>query len=570
MSGDDHFGDMGPIVDGYHGRDRDNGFVDEDLAFTVPKAKRHTSNTGNDADPNAEDLQGLARRIWDAMPGGDPCGHVLNALERDTKFDGSHIGEMARLVHLVRLGEQGHPGVHEAAEQWAAQCRSKPRDQHRMIAYALGYVIRDGLTPPKRDDAELAVDEPLGDGFGAEVAAELRRRAVHRAADDAERPPRAPIADGIVWDDDLATIPAPEMAVGELVPERAVGFLGGPSGSYKSFVAAALADGLAYGRLVMGHREFTVRRARKTLIIAGEGASGMALRARAARLRGGQADGKQLGVYPRAVNLTSDRDAAEVLAVCLAEGFEELIVDTFRANTLGVKENDNSEVTIVLGRLIAWRDEHGIGSLLLDHTNKSAQGLADLGGAGAKRANADYVLMVDLPWWSRDVAEQRTLRVAKFKDREDGRTWPIRLRKVPEIVDADGIPTAVVEVGKVAAADDVPDFTPGGWWKAAPPMRDEDVEQLIEKNEGSKRGVEVAQQIWRLLVWLGEADAETSPNGVTLAAIRTMLNECPDIEPRSPSNVRKGAGVLAKAGFAVRDGERVRLPNAKRYEVTPT
>lgn len=285
------------------------------------------------------------------------------------------------------------------------------------------------------------------------MLAERARRVARRAEDEAERPRLSqPFADYGTWDDQLESVPLPEMAVPKLIPERGVGWCGGPSGTYKTFVATGIAIALAHGRPALEHPEFAVKRARKVLYIAAEGSAGVALRTRAARRRAGITQGRQLMVYRRAVDLTSAFDFAELVAFVLEHGFEFLIVDTFRQTTVGVNESDNTEVGAVLARFIGLRDEHGIGSMLIDHTNKSAQGLADLGGAGAKRANADYVLMIDLPGLDRGRDQQRTLRSAKLKDKVDGETWPIKLEAVPDIRDADGDPSAVVVVGKVTGS----------------------------------------------------------------------------------------------------------------------
>ncbi len=281
------------------------------------------------------------------------------------------------------------------------------------------------------------------------VLSERARRAARRAEDEAERPPRPDIESLVVWDDELESVTLPTMALEELIPERGVGWLGGPSGTYKSFVAIQIARALAHGVPALGHREFTVDRARRVLYVAGEDSDGVAMRSRAARHRLGVVAGRQLVQYPRPIDLTSEREVEDLVAFVVRHEIGFVIVDTFRQSTLGVNENDNSEVGVILGRLIGLRDRHDVGSMLIDHTNKSAQGLADLGGAGAKRANADYVLMIDLPNGSRDADQQRTLRVAKLKNLPDGRTWPIRLDTVPAVTDAKGRPSAVAVVGEV-------------------------------------------------------------------------------------------------------------------------
>lgn len=326
----------------------------------------------------------------------------------------------------------------------------------------------DGIGP----DAEAALIASL-------VVQAERRALVTKLVAARARPPRPSVEDELVWDDDLESIPPPLMAVGELIPDRCVGFLGGPSGAYKSFVAVQLAMALGYGVNALGHPEFHVRSPRKVLYLAAEGSSGVALRMRAARQHYGLLKARQVVVHKSPVQLTDDAHAEELLARMLEHGIGHIIVDTFRQSTIGLNENDNTEVGEVLGRMLRWRDDHGIGSTLLDHTNKTAGELADLGGAGAKRANSDYVLMTDLPGVTRDRDQQRTLRVAKLKDREDGRRWPIHLSTVSDVVDADGYPSAVLQVGDVALSEwSVPDLSE--LWRLA------DIPQDVNDYKSSK------------------------------------------------------------------------------------
>lgn len=345
-------------------------------------------------------------------------------------------------VHTIRVALADGPRT----ERWRV-----PREPVRDTEHETGPNAGNDATQSEPWAGEGGYDatEAAARAFDDSVQAELRKRAVRRAADDAEHPARPSMDSLAVWDDELESVPLPRMAVEQLIPEWGVGWLGGPSGTYKSFVAVQLARALAHGVPAMGHSEFTVEQARRVLYVAGEDSAGVAMRSRAARHRLGIAAGRELVMYPRPIDLTSEREVSDLVAFAVRHGIEFVIVDTFRQSTLGVNENDNSEVGVILGRLIAMRDEHEIGSLLVDHTNKTAQGLADLGGAGAKRANADYVLMIDLPNSSRDRDQQRTLRVAKLKNLPDGRTWPIKLETVSAVTDAKGRPSAVAVVGEV-------------------------------------------------------------------------------------------------------------------------
>lgn len=402
---------------------------------------------------------------------------------------------------------------------------------------------RDGIGP----DAEAALIASL-------VVQAERRALVTKLVAARARPARPSVEDELVWDDDLESIPLPAMAIGELLPENAVGFLGGPSGAYKSFVAVSLALSLAYGVPGLGHHEFTVRRPRKVLYLAAEDSSGVALRIRAAKQRLGLLKARQLVVHKSPVQLTDESHAGELLARMVAHGIEHIIVDTFRQTTIGLNENDNPEVSQVLGTLIRWRDEFGIGSTLLDHTNKTAGELADLGGAGAKRANSDYVLMTDLPGQTRDRDQQRTLRVAKLKNRPDGRRWAIRLDTVHEVVDEGGYPSATIEVGEVVAtewgATDI-----GELWRTADIP--EDVREYRSTQGKGTGSLAIVAQMMRtytagsatgmtraeVLAAVLKLDTQRSKNTVSRSVARgwDALIELKRIQTVSPSGVNTGA-----------------------------
>lgn len=411
-------------------------FLDEDQVYARLEAAllagpgRAAGWKGLDATDRATIRSGLAKGASEpyalvetpAMPllvADGPCedGYVLDGLTEP--WEGN--GQTAR----HRTG----PGPVEVADDGEAFIRAKAADDLALRGLAI----------------EL----------GSEAAAktELRERALREARhrlDVEARPVAPPFEELVVWDDDLESIPPPRMVIPDLLPERGVGWLGGPSGSYKSFVAVSLATGLGYGTSVLDRPGWVSREKHKVLYVAGEGKSGVALRMRALRHHLGVSPDRRVALYPRAADLTNEREVERLTDYLVDLEFTWVVIDTFRQSTLGVNENDNTEVGVIIGRLLGLRDTHGIGAILVDHTNKSAQGLADLGGAGAKRANTDFVLMVDLPNGDRSVGEQRVLRAAKFKDKQDGQTWPIRLESTPDVTDDDGDACAVAVVGEVA------------------------------------------------------------------------------------------------------------------------
>lgn len=446
-------------------------------------------------------------------------------------------------------------------EEWAIERLTQLAEEVGLSQEEIGPTIASGLrkgmsepytkveAPDPFDRAGVS-SEGEASAYEKELQRERIRRQVRAELDAEERPKLSrPFEDYGTWDLDLASVPLPEMAIGKLVPERGVGFLGGPSGSYKSFVAVSLGITLAYGGFAMDNPEFAVKRPRKVLYVAAEGSEGVALRTRAARHKAKITKEREFMVYRRAIDLTSKYDFANLVEFVLSHGFEFIIVDTFRQTTIGVNENANDEVGVVLARLIGLRDEHDIGSMLLDHTNKSAQGLADLGGAGAKRANSDYVLMVDLPGVSRTKDQQRTLRAAKMKDKVDGPTWPIKVETVPEVVDADGDPSAVVVVGEVQQGRFVRDHS---WWM------DEVPAQIAVKLMG-KSGRTLALDMVRVLRHVAPDEG-----GVSSTRLHQLLMEKPD-QKFAKSTFHNALGLIKNEEIAVVGDTNARVVIAPRW-----
>ena len=462
-------------------------------------------------------------------------------------LDGWRLADLGLVDEDTVLGELAA----QVRKVWGAD--PDERDRHIVYAEARAkatsspWVLRDPPAPGA-DSSDEQGSAPTAEEIAARRLATAldegrMRRQVRRLLDAEERPAVPDLDELIVWDDELERVPPPIMAIKQLIPEGGVGWLGGPSGSYKSFVAVSLAACLAYGVRALGHDEFTVRATRKVLYVAGEGSAGVALRMRALRAHFEVQRDRQVALYPRAVDLTNEDSVERLASFVVRNGIEHVVVDTFRQSTIGVNENDNTEVGVILARLIALRDEHGIGSTLVDHTNKSAQGLADLGGAGAKRANVDYVLMVDLPNGSRAVTEQRTLRVAKLKDSPDGRTWPIRLEQVDEVVDGDGASSAVAIVGEVAV--DAGDIHGGQDWHLIPSDELPGAVQAVTKYASAVRDV------YRALL---AVDDET---GLTQPQLRSILDESPRKHPKT--SFYGAIGVLKREGIVAADGARLRL-----------
>jgi hypothetical protein len=430
-------------------------------------------------------------------------------------------------------------------------------DEHE-IAPTIDSGLDAGMSEPYPMADEPDDDDPIAEDAGDRVARliadevermeirELARREVLRRA-SANRPT---IAEGVL--DDLDAIEAPTMLLGSLIPELGVGFLGGRSGSYKSFLAVAWACCIGTGTAWLGRDEFAVRRPLKTLYVAAEGASGAAARMKAWEARTGISRRGKVLLYPRPIQLNDDLRAEELSAYVAEHGIEFLVIDTFRRSTSNGDDNSTTEMGVVFDAVARIRDDHACGALFIDHTGHAGERLR---GASVKGDDADYVMIANYDGQSRGPEVPRTLTVVKLKDEESGSSWPIGLTHVPG-----HFPVIAIREDD----DDLPSFAPPSWWEHAPSMRDEDVEKLVVSSD-QKRGVATAQQIWRLLVALGEGDADTA-DGLTPAAILRMLKESPEKTP-SESGVRGAVSLLVKAGYAIRDGAKLRLPTDRFYSV---
>lgn len=458
-------------------------------------------------------------------------------------------GRVGAEAALWRLGEAFIVSMSIARR---ATDRTLNRDQARAefrsgIAWAIGQEWVPSASvegdEPKLDlaaqvSAAWFEAEVRGTQDHLEVRAEAQRR-----FDEARRPPRSPIAERTVSFSDLATIPPPRMLIDRLMPDQAVGFLNGRSGSFKSFLLVALAVSIGSRTPVMNEQDFRVARRGRVLYVAAEGSAGVALRMRA-YASAHKVEDADVILLPGDLNLSSDRDVTELYGYAASQGCSHVFVDTFRAAAVGVKEIDSTEVGRVIAGAIRARDEHGVGTLYADHTGHAGERAV---GAESKWANVDYALMVRMPNGSRRPDQQRTLSVEKLKDLETSGEWPLRLRPVPEVRDADGNPSAVVEIGEVSGSGP---FGMGDhpWWS------DEVPPEIVGLFNGQP-GRHAALDIVRILRHIDDED------GLTKAELATVSKDSGKVH--SGSSWRAGVALVKKVGVAV-DG---RTP--EKYVIAP-
>ncbi|MDP1568955.1 MAG: DnaB-like helicase N-terminal domain-containing protein [Vicinamibacterales bacterium] len=192
----------------------------------------------------------------------------------------------------------------------------------------------------------------------------------------------------IVTEHDLAARPQPTGVVRGVLPTGITCIAGAPAGG-KTTTAASIAVAKASGHRWL--RLYEVAERGPVIIMAGEAAENLPRLLKAARHAHGLGleDVLPIWIIPQAFSLfTPGREYAELLAYARSIEPRPLFIwDTLGIYSAGAKENDNTEMQVVMSNLRAIHGDH----LVLHHTDK---GERDARGAGAIRANLDALFML--------------------------------------------------------------------------------------------------------------------------------------------------------------------------------
>lgn len=217
-----------------------------------------------------------------------------------------------------------------------------------------------------------------------------------------DRPPLRPLIPGVLNVDTVAMLYA-------------------PPATFKTFLALWIAACVALGH-TWAARPVD---AGPVLYIAAEGVAGMQKRVAALswRLNAGQPI-PDFFIYPQPVNLTSDSDVEELVALVTDRGFRLVVLDTLVKVAGGAEENENSAMTRVTNAAerIKRAGNGGTTVLLIHHAGKSG----DYRGASALEGNVDTVLKLD------GEAGMLTLSATKQKDGAEGEIARLRAKPVEE------------------------------------------------------------------------------------------------------------------------------------------
>lgn len=245
---------------------------------------------------------------------------------------------------------------------------------------------------------------------------------------------RARLNFGAIWFGDAEhAMEEPEWLVDDVLTRGDLSLVYGASGSGKSFWATHLAMAVARGGDFFDHR---VMRPGGVVYIAAEGRKGYKKRLRAYRKHFGIADGTPLPFVflPVAIDLFANGEGSDgdklladlqVLAGemrAMSTRLELVVVDTHAAVSPGANENASEDGSRMLRRYQRIQETTGAHVMVVHH--KNASGEKPRGWTGIY-ANVDNAVEVDC-----DEAKNRTAKIVKMKDGEDGLKLGFRLQPV--------------------------------------------------------------------------------------------------------------------------------------------
>lgn len=220
---------------------------------------------------------------------------------------------------------------------------------------------------------------------------------------------------------ELAALPPVEYLVPGVLPQRGLGFLYGPSGHGKSFVALDMGLSIAAGVAYAGRPTIKAH----VLYVVAEGTSGVSKRIDAWMAHNPHGDpGDRFRVLPEAVNLADPNgvDTGALAAICGEFGCQLVVIDTMARAMTGFDENSARDIGVFVANaeLVA----KAIDGLVLPvhHTGKDIT--KGMRGNSAAFGGADVVIECTR------VGQEVTLRCPKLKDDEEFR--PLQFVMTPK------------------------------------------------------------------------------------------------------------------------------------------
>jgi Mrp family chromosome partitioning ATPase len=222
-----------------------------------------------------------------------------------------------------------------------------------------------------------------------------------------EEPRRNLIIERALPVQEWGNLPPLTWQVRKLIPDQSIGVFYGPPGCGKSFMTLHLANCIATGTEFLGER---VKQG-KVLYVYAEGERGLPLRQEAWQSRYGTPPPdsiRKLGV----LDIRDPETLRDIREACELWGITMVVIDTLSANTPGMGDEDNANLSTLVTELKRWIIEPtGAGVALVHHTPLKAPDR--LRGGTALLGNVDWTALV----------KQEELELVKQRDGSSGLKW---------------------------------------------------------------------------------------------------------------------------------------------------
>lgn len=350
---------------------------------------------------------------------------------------------------LVRLGHEGHSGARRAlAEHFAAfaEVRTGARHEDRRAAEAEWWRLVRGAVGKLAGQPREACDCALMAGEGVQFDAPLALGPA--VGDDPEEEGGEGGAGGLVEKLEarllsaaqMRDVPPPEPLVAGMLSLDSESWLIARSGSFKTFVALDIAGHIGGGKPWAGR---TVRQGEVIYLVA-EGAGGMGMRVRAWEQRNGEMEGVHF--LPLPIQVKREDHWAALVELVRRRRPVMVVLDTQARISVGLNENDNSEMGELIEAIGRLRRAAGSCVLVVHHLGRNGQ---DARGASAI-----------------DGAQDSELRLTKTADRrvvletDKQRNLPDDVRVELELFDCvlDGGGTSLVVGAPLSSVPPDPDW----------------------------------------------------------------------------------------------------------------
>lgn len=345
--------------------------------------------------------------IWNTIGAlydrGEPTSPIAVRIALEKSKDLTRVGGTGYVTHLADHVGGGEPAYYAGEIRKQSDLRTEAK---------LGREIVNHSTQPDAEPGQIVT-------FIDDYLKRQKERAAGRSGDPVDRL-LAELLDASSLDD----MPALEPLVGDLLHLDSLARIIGPSGHMKSFVTIDIAGHVGTGMNWHGHQ---VKQGTVVYLVA-EGARGIRKRVRAWEKHYGLRMDNVL-FLPRPVQVRGDEWDTWIEAMRRLEP-ALIVIDTQARVSVGVEENSNTELGVVIDRIEDLRRATAACVLVVHHTGH-------IGEHGRGASTAKGALQSELHVSKKgDNARNMivTMKVGKQKDDEEGADLQFGLK----VIDIDG------------------------------------------------------------------------------------------------------------------------------------